>query len=487
VEENDMTDDVETTSAPPFTGIQPCRPFPDFLVTGHTLKEFEADEITDALVRRDLMIEEYNRHEQSLKEQMRGQHEYIQGVLRAWRVPLVGFGVQEGEQNGMYHDRWVGPRLTLTILPRRRVSGVVLHGWVPDEMPEGGQLAIQVGDLVAHLELRPGLFNLPVEIPGGTDAAIPLTVESSKSVRPEGPDKRQVAFVLREIELEHPEYAPALMARLEARRNQSATPAEPSSAGDTKPRRTVILHYHLFKNAGTSVDKVLKANFGEAWGEQEFELPRDAKARVFYFNTGKVLDYLRDHPELKALSSHTGLPPVPEIDGVSIFPIVFIRHPIDRLRSAYLFEVTQDATSYGSRLAKAQGFSGYLRELIRHPFDRTARNFQTYRLSANEPAAAGSELERAMRVLETFEFVGLVEAYDASMARLQDLLAPRVEGFRGFIVRENASQPEHIGLAEKLALIRTEMGEALYDDVVAANSDDIALFEAMARRYGFEP
>jgi hypothetical protein len=482
-----MTDDVNNAPAPHRTGILPLRPFPDILVAGHTLEGLEAAEITEALARRDLMIEDCHRQERSLKDQMRRQHEYIQHVLRAWLVPLVGFGVQEGEQHGMHHDRWVGPRLTLTIQPRRRVSGVVLHGWVPNEMPEGAQLTMQVGELVANLELRPGRFNLPVEIPGGTDAAIPLTLVSSKWVQPEGPDKRQVAFVLREIELEHPEYAPALIARLGALGSRCASREDTSPAGGTDPRKTVILHYHLFKNAGTSVDEVLKANFGDAWGEQEFELPRDAKTRTFYFNTGKVIDHLRSYPELKALSSHTALPPVPEIDGINIFPIVFIRHPIDRLRSAYLFEVNQDATSYGSGLAKAQGFSSYLRELLKHPFDRAARNFQTYRLSANEPAAAGSELERAMRVLDTFAFVGLVEAYDASMARLQDLLASRVEGFRAFVVHENASQPEHMRLAERLLLIRTEIGGALYEDVVAANSDDIALFEAMARSYEFEP
>ena len=36
----------------------------------------------------------------------------------------------------------------------------------------------------------------------------------------------------------------------------------------TAPRR-IILHYHFFKNAGTSIDKILKSNFGNAWREKE--------------------------------------------------------------------------------------------------------------------------------------------------------------------------------------------------------------------------
>lgn len=252
---------------------------------------------------------------------------------------------------------------------------------------------------------------------------------------------------------------------------------------DAMPARTVILHYHLFKNAGTSVDEVLQTNFGSAWSEREFEIPREARSGESGFNTAEVGNYLRQHPELKALSSHTALLPAPEVEGIHIVPIMFIRHPIDRLRSAYLFEAGQDSWSYGARLAKMQGFAGYLRALISHPVDRSARSFQTYRLSMNEPEEAGSELDRSLRVLGGSGFVGLVEAYNASMVRLETLLAPWIDGFKTFAVHANASQSVGIGLGEKLARIRTEIGESLFADVAAANADDIALFEAAAGRY----
>jgi hypothetical protein len=255
---------------------------------------------------------------------------------------------------------------------------------------------------------------------------------------------------------------------------------------DAPPGEMMILHYHLFKNAGTSVDEVLRWNFGSAWSEQEFPIPRDTNVADFPFNTVHVGNYLREHPELNALSSHTALLPVPEIEGFAIFPIIFLRHPIDRLRSAFLFEVLQDASSYGARLAKMQGFAGYLRELIHHPVDRSAQSFQTYRLSMNEPASAGSELDRALRVLSGSGFVGLVEAYDASMIRLGQLLVPRFEGFRTFSVHANVSQSGRVGLGEKLARIRAEIGDELFAEVVSANADDIVLFETMAARYLYE-
>jgi len=35
--------------------------------------------------------------------------------------------------------------------------------------------------------------------------------------------------------------------------------------------RTILIHYHLFKNAGTSLDAVLKENFGDKWITREFD------------------------------------------------------------------------------------------------------------------------------------------------------------------------------------------------------------------------
>ena len=45
-----------------------------------------------------------------------------------------------------------------------------------------------------------------------------------------------------------------------------------------------------------------------------------------------MVEFIRSNPHLRAISSHTALLPVPQIDGIEIFPIIFVRHPIDRLR-----------------------------------------------------------------------------------------------------------------------------------------------------------
>jgi hypothetical protein len=247
--------------------------------------------------------------------------------------------------------------------------------------------------------------------------------------------------------------------------------------------QTLILHYHIFKNAGSSVDRMLKENFAGDWAEQEFDIPMPKAGPAFPCNAGAVAAYLAANPQLRALSSHTAVLPLPELPGRAIFPILFLRHPVDRLKSAYIFERQQKADTFGAKLAKAHNFSGYLRELLRHEVNRSARNFQTFRLAFNEPAEAGTEVARATRVLQNFAFVGLVEAYDASLARLQAALAPRLPNFQAVPFRVNVTQKEERPLADKLAAIRTEIGGTLYDELLAANANDLILHAQLRAAY----
>src|SRR3546814_7801728 len=92
--------------------------------------------------------------------------------------------------------------------------------------------------------------------------------------------------------------------------------------------RTVVLHYHLFKNAGTSLDKVLQENFGEKWVTREF--PRRSNPVV---HVREVAEWIMGNPEAVAFSSHTAELPPPVLPGIRVIPLIFIRHPIDRIAS----------------------------------------------------------------------------------------------------------------------------------------------------------
>ena len=241
--------------------------------------------------------------------------------------------------------------------------------------------------------------------------------------------------------------------------------------------RTILLHYHLFKNAGTSVDEMLRRNFGARWTVREFHVPPRA-------NAAAVAEFVRRaHPQFDAISSHTALLPVPKVEGVVVFPIVFVRHPIDRLRSAYEFERRQDASTPGARLAKKCDFEGYVRELLRNKHHRQARNFQTFRLSHNGPHRSGSELERALRAIRELPFVGLVEAYEASMERLQRTLQPEFSTFRAEAMHRNTTRSQKEPLSERLASIEANIGKELYQELCASNRDDLTLHEYLSAAF----
>lgn len=244
--------------------------------------------------------------------------------------------------------------------------------------------------------------------------------------------------------------------------------------GGSSSLRTVVVHYHLFKNAGTSVDEVLKRNFGVRFTIKEFS----ASGR----SSASIAEYLQRRPALLALSSHTAVLPAARSDNLSIFPILFLRHPIDRLRSAYDFERAQRADTAGANLAKTHDFAGYLRALLARPRSQ-ARNFQARRLAFNEPARSGTQLKRALRTIGTLPFIGLVECYEQSIEVLEGRLKPYFPGFKAFNARKNISQRSYDGLTARMKALKSEIGSELYATTVAANAEDMQIFAQMAARY----
>lgn len=195
-------------------------------------------------------------------------------------------------------------------------------------------------------------------------------------------------------------------------------------------KRTVILHYHLFKNAGTSVDRILQDNFPDRWVTREFHGQN---------NTAQVAEWIKANPKAVAFSSHTVMGPLPRIPGVKILPVILLRDPLARIRSAYQFERDQKSDNFGAVLAKHTDFEGYVRVRLALPGDRQCRNFQTWRLASMVPGPE-PELERAVRALEELSVVGLVSAFGTSMEKLKDALKDVFPDFKYDAIHMNSSK-----------------------------------------------
>jgi hypothetical protein len=236
--------------------------------------------------------------------------------------------------------------------------------------------------------------------------------------------------------------------------------------------RTVVIHYHLFKNAGTSLDQAFQTAFGERW-------------TGFEGNGRKVLpaeltEYVLANDALTVVSSHVAHLPVPEIPGVRVIPVIFVRHPLDRIRSSYDFERIQQVDTPGARLARENDLRGYFEKRLAMG-DRSVRSFQTWRLGMGGSGA--TELERALDTVRRLPFVGLVEQYPQSLARLTALLGESFPGLTLTLVHHNRAAdavPEQEG---RLARMRDDLGEEGYTRLLDANQDDLVLWQAVRASY----
>lgn len=242
--------------------------------------------------------------------------------------------------------------------------------------------------------------------------------------------------------------------------------------------RPLVLHYHLFKNAGTSVDEVLQANFGDAWANAEFSVRRRQP------NVHLIERWLAEHPETLALSSHTARVPLPRLPGLRVAPVIFVRHPLDRIHSAYEFERRQNAETPGAKLAREADFATYVRARLARN-DNQCSEFQATRFAALPTEGGGSLAERALRAVDALPFVGLVEDFSQSMERLEAVLRQTFPEFRAFGAKANARRGQT--LEERLEQIRAELGSELHAELIAANGADLALYEKVASLYGVAP
>lgn len=231
--------------------------------------------------------------------------------------------------------------------------------------------------------------------------------------------------------------------------------------------RTIILHYHLFKNAGTSIDSILKENFGDQWVTKEF---KNALS-----NTAQVTEWIQDNPNAIAFSSHTMMGPVPKIDGVNIISIVMLRHPVKRIISANKFERMQNSDNWGAQLAKRLSFEDYVVTRLQKQGDTQCRNFQTERLATLRPGDQ-PKVQRAIAALEDLSVVGIVEDFNNSLASIASKI---LEDFPDY-----AYEAAH---SNKSKLFDFELSPALHQLLKECNRADQRLWTVAKKNGGQLP
>jgi hypothetical protein len=237
---------------------------------------------------------------------------------------------------------------------------------------------------------------------------------------------------------------------------------------------TVLIHYHIFKNAGSSIDASLQHSFGARWGS--FEGPHAHAIQ----SDAQLLQFLRGRPDLTAISSHLARPPLPH---ENCLPIVFIRHPLLRAYSVYKF-TRSDSSQPFSEVAQNSGFSDYIQwGLSKEPGSIVIRDYQVVHLSEAswrggdilKTIANKSDLDEACALLSQWQMAGVVEQFPLSLDTYQAMYAPHLPSLELTPRWENATCQQPIPLQERVDHLREALGQTLYDDFMGANQLDLAL------------
>ena len=237
--------------------------------------------------------------------------------------------------------------------------------------------------------------------------------------------------------------------------------------------RHVVIHYHIFKNAGSTLASALERNFGRtfaSWDGNQFN------AQI---SGDELLVFLREHKNVLAVTSHHLRPPKPEAQSFVFHDVLVFRDPVDRIRSMYDFYrsalVTDDPlTEEAKRLAQPAFF-----ELLVAEYPHLVTNSQVnYVANHGGKIPDEGDCERACAMARSAAVVGATDQFDVCLATAEYRLREFFPGLDLSYVSENVTRRRRRTLQERLQQFEKQCGKKTYDSLVARNQLDFKLTEA---------
>lgn len=257
----------------------------------------------------------------------------------------------------------------------------------------------------------------------------------------------------------------------------------------TQDLRKTLVHLHIFKNAGSSLDKILK----EAFNESFMAFDKDNPAAII--NCDELNQILDRNPKVSCLTSHQLRLPAPVNYTSMIFPVFFIRHPIERIQSCFHFE-----RDVQKRYPADMTLEQYTRAALRNPNVNAVINLQTATLGDNRlmksrlrSSINQDVIDSAVSALNSsISSFGLVSHFDLSIKlirhKLQGHFPELTTDVKSKKVHENFSRAPDMLSNDKLQYVKenlsaptlVQLQEALAADLILYN-EAVSIFE---RRMG---
>jgi hypothetical protein len=241
--------------------------------------------------------------------------------------------------------------------------------------------------------------------------------------------------------------------------------------------RFVVVHYHIFKNAGTTVERILEREFPASFARLH------GPTSDCTLDSEDLASFLEDHPAIQAVTSHHLRYPAPQLRNIVVFDCCFLRHPLDRLDSLYSYFRKIDSTDPLCRNAHRLNAADFVRDLR----DRSPEHISDVQVTylANRGAftrpANADDLDRAMRMVQNMALPGVVEMFEESMVAAEYFMRPAFPSIRLGSGPANVSRPRLSSEGDRERRLIDLWGGNLYDELARANEFDIGLYDFACR------
>lgn len=175
--------------------------------------------------------------------------------------------------------------------------------------------------------------------------------------------------------------------------------------------RFVILHYHILKNAGSTIEDILDRSFGDRFARV------DTPDRNGILSASELLSFIKADPQLLAVSSHHIRHPLPVDPQTLFFDVCFVRDPIDRVRSMYDYFRKRPVPGDGpSDLANSAAPGDFVKGMVRD-FPLQIQDVQVNLIAeaGDSENLTQADLAIAIDRLRVSSFPGVVDCFDESI------------------------------------------------------------------------
>ena len=235
--------------------------------------------------------------------------------------------------------------------------------------------------------------------------------------------------------------------------------------------RYVVVHYHIFKNGGTTLELILEREFSERFATLH------GQGRDAVLDAGDLLEFLEQHPGITAVSSHHLRYPKPESRRMVLFDCCFLRNPLSRLRSCYEHFRRSNSSDLYSRWARSYTPREFVKRLIQEAPHQVS-DVQVTQLAHGgvfTRPADEQDLKCARAVIRDMALPGIVEMFDESLLVAEYFLRPTFPSVRLEYVPQNVSHPGRPSPVESPEYWEDFWGRDLYDQLLRLNRMDLEL------------